>query len=66
MGALKESLKKIHRSLMQSLKRRPAGILDTDGLLGHSLSDGDLYYKGPTLQKIIPVFWGVTPLAFEN
>ena len=51
---------------MQSLKRRPAGILDTDGLLGHSLSDGDLYYKGPTLQKIIPVFWGVTPLAFEN
>ena len=27
---------------------------DTDGLLEHSPSRGSLYYKGPTLQKIIP------------
>ena len=29
---------------------------DTDGLLEHSPSGGSLYYKGPALQKIIPVF----------
>ena len=30
---------------------------DTDGFLEHSPSWGSLYYKGPTLQKII-LFWG--------
>ena len=30
---------------------------DTDGLLEHSPSEGSLYYKGPTLQKIILVFF---------
>ena len=31
---------------------------DTDGFLEHSPSGGSLYYKGPTLQKIITVFGG--------
>ena len=31
---------------------------DTDWFLEHSPSGGDLYYKGPTLQKIILVFGG--------
>ena len=31
----------------------------TEGFLEHSPSRGSLYYKGPTPQKIIPVFsWG--------
>ena len=34
---------------------------DTDWFLEHSPSGGDLYYKGPTLQKIILVFGGVPP-----
>ena len=28
---------------------------DSDGFLEHSHSRGSLYYKGPTLQKIIPL-----------
>ena len=31
---------------------------DTDGFLEHSPSGGGLSYKGPALQKIIPVFGG--------
>ena len=31
---------------------------DTDGFLEYSPSGGSLYYKGPNLQKIIPVFYG--------
>ena len=31
---------------------------DTDGFLEHSPSRGRLYYKGPALQKIIPVSLG--------
>ena len=34
---------------------------DTDGFLEHSSSGGNLYYKGPSLQKVIPGF-GVSPL----
>ena len=30
---------------------------DTDGFLEHSLTRGSLYYKGPTLQKVILVFF---------
>ena len=30
---------------------------DTDRFLEHSPNRGSLYYKGPALQKIIPVFW---------
>ena len=30
---------------------------DTDGSLEHSPSEGNLYYKGPVLQKIIQFFW---------
>ena len=30
---------------------------DTDGFLEHSPSGWSLYNKGPSLQKIIPVFW---------
>ena len=40
--------------------------IDTDGFLEHSPSRGSLYYKGPTLQKIIPVFWGGSPLVYSN
>ena len=32
---------------------------DTDGFLEHSPSMGNLYYKRPALQKIIPVFYGL-------
>ena len=31
---------------------------EADGFLEHSLSGGSLHYKGPTLQKIIPVLFG--------
>ena len=37
---------------------------DTDGFLEHSPSGGRLYYKGPILQKIIPVFWH--PPSYSN
>ena len=36
---------------------------DTDGVLEHSPSAGSLYYKGPSLQKVIPVFWGPSSQA---
>ena len=35
---------------------------DLDGFLEHSPSKGSLYYKGPALQKIIPRFWGESPV----
>ena len=38
---------------------------DTDGFLEHSPSRGSLYYKGPTLQKIIPGFFG-SPLIIST
>ena len=38
---------------------------DTDGFLEHSPSRGSLSYKGPALQKIIPVFWGVPPWMYK-
>ena len=34
---------------------------DRDGLLEHSPNGGNMYCKGPALQKIILVFWGVPP-----
>ena len=34
---------------------------DTDGFLEHLPSGGSLYYKWPTLQKIIPLGGGVSP-----
>ena len=37
---------------------------DTDEFLEHSPSRGNLYYKGFSLQKIIPVFWG--PPSYHN
>ena len=37
---------------------------DTDGFLEHSPSGGSLYYKGPTLQKIILLLWGGPPLIY--
>ena len=37
---------------------------DTDGFLEHSPSKGSLYYKGPTLQKIILVSEG-SPLLYH-
>ena len=36
---------------------------DTEGFLEHSRSGGSLYYKGPALQKIMPVLWG-EPLIY--
>ena len=58
-NALKKSSKK------NSLKPNPVShnttsrYTDTDGFLEHSSSGGSLYYKGPTLQKIIPDFFRV-------
>ena len=45
---------------MQPPAAMPAGrYTDTDGFLEHSPSQGSLYYKRPTIQKII--FWGGPP-----
>ena len=43
----------------RSLSQHHQWCTDTDGFLEHSPGGGSLYYKGPALQKIIPVFWGV-------
>ena len=39
---------------------------DTDGFLEHSPSRGSLYDKGPTIQKITLVFWGVSPYISQK
>ena len=39
---------------------------DTDGFLEHSSSGGNLYYKGLTLQKIIPDSLGSPPPYIKN
>ena len=39
---------------------------DADGFLEHSLSQGCLYYKGPTLLKIIPGFFGSPPNIYTH
>ena len=38
---------------------------DVSGFLEHSPRGGNLYYKGPALQKIIHVFW-VTPFNYDS
>ena len=42
---------------------------NTDGFLEHSPSGGEythLYYKGPTIQKIIPVVWAISSRSINT
>ena len=52
------SLQKPSLKLNTASQNRASWYTDTDGFLEHSPRGGSLYYKGPTLQKIIPVFEG--------
>ena len=63
-NAFKESSKKLTEANAASHNKanNASWCTDTDGFLEHSPSWGSLYYKGPALQKIIPVFWG-SPLV---
>ena len=62
-NTLKEASKTIHRSWTQDLTAMPLHT-DTDGFLAPSPPVGGLSYKGPALQKIIPVFLCVPPHSF--
>ena len=53
-NTLKESSKKIYQS-----QREPLTV--TDEFLEHSPSRGSLYYKWPTLQRIILILGGFFP-----
>ena len=56
-NALKESSKIIHWGQPNPASHNNAnGNTNTDGFLEHSPSGGSLYYRGPALQKIFPVF----------
>ena len=60
-----KSLQKKFTKVNAASHKNASGYADTDGFLEHSPSGGSLYYKGSALQKVIPVFWGVTPcMAF--
>ena len=59
------SLQKNSLKLNAASHNNASWYTDTDGSLKPSLSRGRLYYKGPTLQKIISVFWGV-PLIWSS
>ena len=56
-NTLKESSKKFTEAQTSASHNNASWYTDTDGFLDLSPSRGSLYYKGPTLQKIIP-FWG--------
>ena len=64
MGKCVESSKKICQSQTQPLTATPAGALIRMGSWNTHLVGGSLYYKRPTLQKIIPGFIN-SPLAYE-
>ena len=53
-----KSLQKKITEVEHSLSQQYQLYTDADGFLEHSSSGGSLYYKGPTLQKIILVFLG--------
>ena len=57
MGKCIESLEKKFTEASHNLSQQCHWDTDTDGFLEHSPSRGTLYYKRPTLQKIIRVFW---------
>ena len=59
---LVQNLKKNSLKLNTASYTTTSRCTDTDGSLEHSPTQGSLYYKGPTLQKIIPVLGG--PLTF--
>ena len=59
---LKESSKKKNSLKLNAASHNNASwYTDPDGFLEHSPSGENLCYKGPTLQKIILVFWGSLP-----
>ena len=60
MGKYIESSKKIHWSQTDSYNNS-SWYTDIDGFLEHSPSEGSLYCKVPTLQKVIQGFLGVSP-----
>ena len=76
--ARKSPLMKLTNGLYESSKKnspKPKAIspnkaswcTDTDGFLEHSPSRGSLYYKGPTLQKIIVgVFLKGSPRLWQH
>ena len=63
---LKESSKKNSLKPNEASHNNTSWYTDTDGFLEHSPSGGSLYYKGPTLQKIIEVLRGVPPCVFKK
>ena len=60
---LKESSKKILLKPNTASHNNASWYTDADGLVEHSPSRGSLYYKGHSLQKIIPGFLG-PPLIY--
>ena len=58
---LKESSKKISLKLNAAFHNYTSWYMDTDGFLEDSPRGRSLYYKGPAVQKVIPVFWGGSP-----
>ena len=61
MGKRVESLQKNSLTPNADCHNNAIWYTDTDGFLEHSPSGGNLYYKGPTLQKVILVFFLVPP-----
>ena len=58
-NTLEESLKNSPK--LNAASHTTSWHTDKDGFLKHSPSEGSLYYKGPTLQKIILCFLGPPP-----
>ena len=66
-NSLKESSRKIHWSQTHTACQTNASCYTgTDGLLEHSPSRESLCYKGPTLQKIIPVYEATCFQTLDN
>ena len=61
-----KSLQKISLKLNAASHNNASWYADTDGFLEHSSSGGNLYYKGLTLQKIIPDSLGSPPPYIKN
>ena len=55
---LKTVFKKNSLKLNTASHKNTSWYTDANGFLKHSISGGSLYYKGPTLQRTIPVFGG--------
>ena len=61
-----KSLQKNSLKPMSGSHNSASWYSDTDGFLEHPPSKGSLYYKGPTLQKIIPVcLWSLLVCIYE-